>query len=73
MFTCAKCPDKDEQIAWLRDELKRATDRLLAMTNPQAYQAVSFSPPTGEFYGSESDEQVEYGAYGQKLIVSKKQ
>lgn len=74
MFKCAKCESNEEQIAYLREELRKATDRLLAVSNITAYQAVSPTAiNTADFYGHESDEQVEYGVNGQKIIVSKKQ
>lgn len=73
MFGCSKCEVYAEEVKYLREELRKTTDRLLAATNLQAYQAVSLTAPSGEFYGGEGDEQIEYGQYGQKMLVTKKQ
>lgn len=70
---CAKCPDKEEQIAYLREELRKTTDRLLAATSLQTFQAISLSAPSGDFYGGDDDEMIEYNHMGQKVLVTKKQ
>lgn len=71
---CSKCEVYADEVKFLREETKRLTDRLVAMTNTHAYQAVTYRQPDGDFYGSETDEFIEYDPVtGQKVIRIKKQ
>jgi len=71
---CPKCQTLESEVAFLREELKRLTDRLLAVTQPQAYQAIHYPAMNQEdTYGSDEDDIIEYGIYGQRLIRVKKQ
>lgn len=74
MFGCSSCKIYADEVKFLREELKRAADRLLALTDVTAYQAISPpSKPEGEFYGGDGDEQIVFGPMGQRLIATRKQ
>lgn len=72
MFKCSKCEAQENEISFLREEIRRLTDRLIAMANPIAYQAVNQSGrDSSEFYGFDTDEMISYNEFGQKIIVTK--
>lgn len=74
MFSCSKCSVMESEVKFLREEVRRLLDRLLAVTNPYAYQAVQ-SPlvPPEDCYGSSTDEMIEYDPItGQRILVTKK-
>lgn len=74
MFKCQKCEALEAEIAFLRDTNSKLIDRLVAMANPIAYQAVNpqaFDPK--DYYGNEYDEMIEFDEFGQKVIAKPQQ
>lgn len=74
MFKCQKCEAYEAEIAFLRDTNSKLTDRLVAVANPVAYQAVNpqeFDPK--DYYGNEHDEMIDFDEFGQKIIVKRQQ
>lgn len=73
MFNCSKCEALHEEVVFLRDQLKTMTDRLVALTDPRAYEAVH--PGTykaEEYYGSSTaDQYVGYDEHGEKVLLDK--
>lgn len=73
MFKCTKCEALGEEVLFLRQEIKGLMDRLLALTNPEAYQAIRCAPiDPKDCYGSDDDEMIEYGLNGQKILRLRK-
>lgn len=73
MFKCAKCEAHEDEIEYLRGQIKTMTDRLVALANLQAFQAVSFERGNAsEFYGGgEGDQYVGYDKFGAKVLLEK--
>ena len=66
---CLKCKTLESEVLFLREEVRRLSDRLLAVTQPLAYQAIQFPNMHPEdCYGSDTDEMIDYGQMGQKVI-----
>lgn len=74
MFKCRTCKTLTNEVAFLREQVKSMTDRLVALANPAALQALGFSQRLEEndFYGtSEQDEVIEYDNYGQRILTKR--
>jgi len=75
MFECKSCETLKGEVVFLREQLKAMTDRLVALANPLALQAVNplVQIAPDDFYGTSSqDEVIQYDVYGQKMF-SKRQ
>lgn len=72
MFTCSKCASLEDQVKFLRQQNKDLMDRLVALANSQAYQAISYErADASDFYGSGDDQYVGYDNYGNKILLEK--
>lgn len=72
MFDCKNCKTLEKEVEFLRSQLSAMTDRLVALANPLALQAVSqgvggIDPE--EYYGTSSQDEVfAYDEFGQRIL-----
>lgn len=62
-----------DEVAFLREQLKTMTDRLTAIADARAFQAVRSGPvDVTQFYGSSpNDQYISYNDMGQKVLFEK--
>lgn len=73
MMGCKTCEALSEEVKFLREQLKSMTDRLVALTSPMAFQAVTNTIGDPEdFYGSSTQDQfVSYDEHGERILLDK--
>ena len=74
MFRCKKCEALESEVGFLRLRNKELTDRLLAVANPMAFEAVRYQDSTksDDYYGGvKGDQYISYDEFGQKILVEK--
>lgn len=73
MFKCQSCLALKDEVKFLREQVRALNDRLVALTNVSAYQAVTM--PTDEdpndYFGNGNDEFISFDDMGQKMLLRK--
>lgn len=75
MFKCEKCKSLEEALTFERARNKDLMDRLMALADARAYQAVKFdytSSDPSSFFGGEDDVTETRNAFGEKVLVKVK-
>lgn len=74
MLNCKKCKALEEALAFERARNSNLLDRLMALANPSAYQAVKYEPSANpeEFYGSSDDLVESFNEFGERILIKKK-
>ena len=72
MFACPKCDTLASEVKFLRKANEKMTDRLMAIADARAFEAVKFSASSdGDYYGDGNDEYVSYNKFGDKVLLVK--
>lgn len=74
MFDCKSCKTLEQEVKFLREQVKAMTDRLVVLANPLALQALNPTMQIApeDFYGTSSqDEVISYNEYGEKILVKR--
>lgn len=71
---CSKCGVMREALEFERVRNKELQDRLLAIVDARAFQAVSFDSKdykASDYYGGEDDEIEARNEFGEKIVIKK--
>lgn len=80
MFDCKKCEvltsevkSLREMVSKLQEQNGKLTDRLIAITAPEALVMMREEKPynPSDYYGNDDDEMVTYDEFGQRVVVAK--
>jgi hypothetical protein len=73
VFDCKACAPKDEEIKFLREQVKDLQNKLTCIADARAYQTLNSGPIENPelYYGTGHDDYVEYDQFGQKVITSR--
>ena len=74
MFKCPKCETLADEVKFLRDANTRLIDRLTAIADARAFEAVNFRPSNhNDFYGNGDDLYESYDKFGERIVLKKSQ
>jgi len=68
MFKCEKCRIYQDEIKHLREETAKLLDRIILLTDLNAYGAVHQPKPDPSYFGGGNDDEITFDEYGQKII-----
>lgn len=72
MFECKACEAKDDEIRFLREQNKALTDKVTAIADIRAFEAVKFDRSDTDYYGSSPDDcYVGYDDMGRSVLMKK--
>lgn len=73
MFECRTCTAHENEILFLREQIKSLSDRLLALTNPHALAALRHEEgDVQQYYGSSTDDKVlAFDEFGQQTEIDR--
>jgi hypothetical protein len=68
---CQKCLHLESEVNYLRDQVKRLTDRVIALAAPSVYDRIDSAPnPSASYFGDGKGDQYKvYDEYGQAFLV----
>lgn len=70
MFDCKNCETLQKEVDFLRETNAKLVDRVMALADAKAYNAVNHSVESGEgFFGGGADEYYAFNELGQKVLV----
>lgn len=71
MFECAKCHAHEDEIKFLREQVKTLTDKVLALASPATYSMIAGSTAADGFFGDGKDQYVGFDTFGQRILMQK--
>lgn len=72
MFKCEKCPSLESALAFERERNKDLMDRLMALADTRAFQAVKFDYQPGnstDYYGGGDDLTEAKNEFGERVLI----
>lgn len=70
MFKCEKCKAYESEIAFLREQVKLLSEKVVALADTKAYGAIQMGrkPYVADEYFGSNDEVVEFNEFGEKVV-----
>lgn len=72
MLKCKACEVRDKEINFLREQIEKMTDKLIALTSPLALSALRPDSNSNEYYGSGEELTLGWNEFGESVPMEKK-